>query len=252
MEDFVGTVPGLLFFNNGGGGSELVIRGLTLGSADSNSGVAVYIDDTPFTPSGPWSGPTFAAPDFDAFDMQRIEVLKGPQGTLYGASALGGLLKYVTNAPDPAGFEARVETGVSSVSHGGTGFDVHAMVNLPLASDLALRLVGYDNDYPGFIDDPARNLQNINSDRFNGGRASLLYEPTADLSIRLNALYQDRQTNDYGNGAEDVNPVTLTPIYGSLTQERLIRQPSNQTSQLYNITLNWNAGFAKISVDLQL
>ena len=101
MEDFVGTVPGLTLIEGVGGGSQLVVRGVTAGAADVNTGVAVYVDDTPLTPSSTFAIPTVAAPNLDAFDMTRIEVLKGPQGTLYGANALGGILKYVTNAPDP-------------------------------------------------------------------------------------------------------------------------------------------------------
>ena len=246
MEDFVGTVPGLTLIQGVGGGSQLVLRGVTAGAADVNTGVAVYVDDTPLTPSSAYSIPTVAAPNLDAFDMTRIEVLKGPQGTLYGANALGGILKYVTNAPDPSGFYARMESGVSSVTNGGVGYDYHGMVNIPLASDLALRVVGFYNNYPGFIDDPARDLKDINGSQFKGGRASLLYQPTDDLSVRLNVLYQDRHEDDYGTASEDVNPVTLTPIYGSLTQERLFTQPVNQFTQLYNLTINWDAGFAKL------
>ena len=169
--------------------------------------------------------------------MTRIEVLKGPQGTLYGANALGGILKYVTNAPDPSGFSARMESGVSSVDNGGVGYDYHGMVNIPLASDLALRVVGFYNNYPGFIDDPSRDLKDINGSRFSGGRASLLYQPIDDLSVRLNVLYQNRHEDDYGTAAEDVNPVTLTPIHGNLTQERLFAQPVNEFTQLYNLTV---------------
>jgi iron complex outermembrane receptor protein len=246
MEDFVGTVPGLTLIQGVGGGSQLVLRGVTAGAADVNTGVAVYVDDTPLTPSSAYAIPTVAAPDLDAFDMTRIEVLKGPQGTLYGANALGGILKYVTNAPDPSGFSARMETGVSSVDNGGVGYDYHGMVNIPLASDLALRVVGFYNNYPGFIDDPARDLKDINGSQFKGGRASLLYQATADLSVRLNVLYQDRHVDDYGTASEDVKPVTLTPIYGNLTQERLFAQPVNQFTQIYNLTINWDAGFAKL------
>ncbi len=246
FDDFVGTVPGLTFLGTQGGGGELVIRGLTTGGADINTGVAVYVDDTPLTPNSSFANPQLDAADLDTYDMQRIEVLKGPQGTLYGANALGGLLKYVTNAPDPSGFSAGAETGLESIYNGNLGFDAHGMLNVPIADNLAVRFVGYDNYYPGFIDDPSRGLKDINTDRYDGGRVSVLYDVTETFSIRLNALYQNRTVADYGNGAEDVNPITLSPINGRLTQERLIDQPSSVNTQLYNGTINWDLGFAKL------
>jgi iron complex outermembrane receptor protein len=244
LEDFVGKVPGLTLIDDGALGSQVVIRGITTGVLAINSSVATYIDETPYTVEGAAGGSYVMAPNLDTFDMQRIEVLRGPQGTLYGANALGGILKYVTNAPDPTGFQAKVESGVSSVDHGGVGFDTHGMVNLPLTEDAALRIVGYDNYYPGFIDDPARGLTDINGSRFVGTRASLLYTPVSNLSIRLNALYQDRSWNDFSN--EDVTSGTLTPVYGSLGQEELNRQPGHVVSQLYNLTVNFDAGFANL------
>jgi iron complex outermembrane receptor protein len=244
FEDYVGNVPGLTLIDNGGLGSQLVIRGMTTGVQSVNSSVATYIDETPYAAEGPFVNSTLAAPNLDTFDMQRIEVLRGPQGTLYGSNALGGLLKYVTNAPDPSGFAAKVETGVSSMYNGGAGFDMHAMVNVPLGDNTALRVVGYDNYYPGFIDDPSRGLNDINGTRVAGGRASLLYEPTANFSIRFSALYQDRWWDDWGD--EDVSPSTFKPLYGNLIQENLISQPGFTKTQIYNTTMNWDAGFAKL------
>jgi outer membrane receptor protein involved in Fe transport len=244
FQDYINTIPGVQLVQSQGLTSMLVIRGIGNGTGSINSSVATYIDETPYTADGTFAGSTRVTPNLDTFDMQRIEVLRGPQGTLYGSNALGGLLKYVTNAPDPSGFAATVEAGVDSVADGGRGFDLHGMVNMPLSTDAALRVVVYDDYYPGFIDDPSRGLKNINGSRFTGGRASLLYAPTADFSIRLNALYQVQQNSDLGD--EDVAPGTLKPLYGNLTQERLISQPFSTKDQLYNATINWNLGFANL------
>jgi outer membrane receptor protein involved in Fe transport len=244
FQDYAAKVPGLSLIDAGAQGTQLVLRGITSGSVALNSPVATYIDETPYSAEGPFTGPFFNAPNLDTFDMQRIEVLKGPQGTLYGANALGGLLKYVTNAPDPSGFAAQVAGGASSVSGGGSGFDLHGMVNVPLADDAALRVVGYDDYYPGFIDDPSRGLQDINGSHYLGGRASLLFQPTANLTIRLNALFQNRDWNNPGD--EDVNPNTFTPVNGSRNLERLIDQPGHAENQVYNVTINWDAGFANL------
>lgn len=244
LEDFVGKVPGLTLIDDGALGSQVVIRGITTGVLAVNSSVATYIDETPYTVEGAAGGSYVMQPNLDTFDMQRVEVLRGPQGTLYGANALGGILKYVTNAPDPSGFQARVQTGLSSVADGGVGFDTHGMVNLPVGPNAALRIVGYDNYYPGFLDDPARGLTDINGSRFVGTRVSFLFTPISDLSIRLNALYQDRSWNDFSN--VDVFSGSLAPVFGTLNQEVLNRQPGDVVSQLYNLTVNYNAGFANV------
>jgi iron complex outermembrane receptor protein len=245
FQDYVGTVPGLAYVTDSFGptGSLLVIRGTTTSAIPTHNSVASYIDDTPYGIQADCCS-FLAAPNLDTFDMQRVEVLKGPQGTLYGASAMAGLLNFVTNAPDPSAFASRVEIGTSSVSYGGTGVDAHAMVNLPLSDDAALRLVGYENYYPGFIDDPSRGLTDINGSHISGGRASLLYEPTADFSIRFNALYQERRFGD--STALDVYPTTLTPVSGYLKEERATGQPGYTKNELYNITINWETAFAKL------
>lgn len=243
LEDYVGKIPGVVLLGVGIG-DQVIIRGVTSGSIPTNSAVATYIDETPYTTEGPFANALMGGPNLDPFDMQRIEVLKGPQGTLYGANALAGIVKYVTNAPDPSQFSATAESGVSSVHNGGTGFDVHGALNLPLTSDAALRIVGYDNYYPGFIDDPSRGLKDTNGSRYEGGRASLLYAPTSDLSVRVTAVYQDRKWNDYDD--IDVDPHTLAPLYGGLTQEKLINNQGSATTELYNATIDWTLDFAKL------
>jgi iron complex outermembrane receptor protein len=245
FQDYVGTVPGLAYVSDSFGptGSLLVIRGITTSAIPTHNSVASYIDDTPYGIQADCCS-FLGAPNLDTFDMQRVEVLKGPQGTLYGASALAGLLKFVTNAPDPSAFTSRVEIGTSSVSNGGTGDDAHAMVNVPLSNDAALRLVAYENYYPGFIDDPSRGLTDINGSHISGGRAAFLYLPTTELSIRFNALYQDRVFSD--SAALDVYPTTLAPVFGYLKEERATGQPGYTRNELYNVTANWDAGFVKL------
>jgi iron complex outermembrane receptor protein len=244
FEDFAGKVPNLAIIGVGGFGTQLVLRGITTGTYTINSSVATYVDETPYTSNGSVGLSAAMAPNLDTFDMQRIEVLRGPQGTLYGANAMGGVLKYITNAPDPAGFAASGDASVTSVDGGDTGYNLHAMVNVPLTETTALRLVGYDNEYPGFVDDPSRGMKNINGSSAAGGRASLLYKATDDLSIRFNAFYQRRSWDDYGN--VDVDPYTLKPITGDLTAQSLVGNPGEVTNQLYNLTVDWNLGFAKL------
>lgn len=243
FEDYIGTVPGLTMIDSPLG-TQLVIRGVTTGS-NINSSVATYIDETPYTAVGAFAGSTFIAPNLDTFDMQRIEVLRGPQGTLYGSNALGGILKYVTNAPDPSRFSSVVELGGSTVDDGGAGYDARGMVNLPLTNNSALRLVGYDVLYPGFVDDSLRNRDDVNASRYTGGRASFLVQPNEGSWIRFNAVYQERRWGDSASGT-DVDPVTLQPFNGQIAEQHLISQPVQVTTQLYNVTMNWDLDPFKI------
>jgi iron complex outermembrane receptor protein len=238
LQDVVNATPGLQLISASPVTNELVVRGISVASS-INASVATYVDETPFSPEGPFAFSTALAPNLDTYDLARIEVLRGPQGTLYGANALGGLLKYVTNAPDPSGYSASFLTGVNSVDHSGqTGWEIHGMVNLPLGHDSALRIVADDTYFPGYIDDPSRGAKDINDIRRDGVRGSFLWEPTQNFSIRLSANYQKLTAGDFGT--EDVSAATLKPIFGDLVQERDLPQPLSVNNQIYNATINWN------------
>jgi iron complex outermembrane recepter protein len=245
LQDIVNRVPGLQLVSDSPVDNQLIIRGISIGVGAINSSVATYVDEVPYTSEGPFANSSNLAPNLDTYDLARVEVLRGPQGTVYGANALGGLLKYVTNLPDPTRFSASFLTGVSSVEHGGVGYEAHGMVNLPLSDTLALRVVANDNRFPGYIDDPSRGESRINSvDRY-GGRASLLWQADSSLSIRLTAQYQHLEAHDTGD--VDVYPGSLQPIFGDLTQEKLIAQPQRVENEIYNATINWDLGFASLT-----
>lgn len=245
LQDIVNRVPGLQLVSDSPVDNQLIIRGISIGVGAINSSVATYVDEVPYTSEGPFANSSNLAPNLDTYDLARVEVLRGPQGTVYGANALGGLLKYVTNLPDPTQFSASFLTGVSSVEHGGVGYEAHGMVNLPFSDTLALRVVANDNRFPGYIDDPSRGQSQINSvDRF-GGRASLLWQADSSLSVRLTAQYQHLEVHDEGN--VDVYPGSLRPIFGDLTQEKLIAQPQRVENEIYNATINWDLGFGSLT-----
>ena len=147
--DYATQIPGLNVISTGAGQTQLVLRGITSGSGQANASVGTYIDDTPYGSSTVYSAGSVLSPDIDPDDLQRVEVLRGPQGTLYGSNTLGGLVKFVSTPPDSTQFSGRVEAGGSSVSGGGTGYDTHATVNLPLIQNtLALRVNAYDRQDP--------------------------------------------------------------------------------------------------------
>lgn len=238
FSDYAAMVPGLSLASGQPGLTRLTLRGQNAGGVGST--VAVYIDESPFGSSSALLNGSVLTGDFDTWDLQRIEVLRGPQGTLYGANSEGGLLKFVTTAPVLGSFSGAVETTGESVNHGGNGGDIRAVVNLPLGDKVALRVGGFDEDVPGYIDDPLSGKSGVNEGRKYGGRASLLAAPTDDLSIRLTASSQ--QSRYQGTNIEDVDPNSLQPVHGDLTQERFLTEPSVFKYENYNATINWNTG----------
>src|SRR5579863_6098222 len=129
LNDFAGFVPGLSFASTGPSTNLLVIRGITTGSQLS-SATGVYLDDIPLGASTS-NGVGYQSLNINAFDLNRIEVLNGPQGTLYGATSLGGTIKYIPNAPDLKSFGVNVGVEVSSTEHGHINHAYTGMVNLP-------------------------------------------------------------------------------------------------------------------------
>lgn len=236
--DYAALVPGLSLQSVQPGFTRLTLRGQNAGGVGST--VAVYFDESPFGSSTGLLNGAINTGDFDTYDMQRIEVLRGPQGTLYGANSEGGLMKFVTNAPVLGKFAVGGEVGGEGIEHGGQAGNVHGVVNMPLGDKMALRVSGFYSGVPGYIDDPASGATDLNTGHKYGGRASFLFEPSSDLSVRLTA---DSQSAYYdGTNEVDVDPVTLQPLYGEFTQQRVVAQPSDFRYGNYSATIDWNVG----------
>lgn len=195
--DFSARVPGLQINDQSARGDQtaIVIRGLS-GAGTGNPTTALYIDDIPLNTSTVLGGGA-TLPDLDPGDLARIEVLKGPQGTLYGATSLGGLVKFVTRQPEFGEFSARLEATALNVKSGDVGYGLRGRVNAPLGSDVALSLSAFKRKDPGFIDNPSRRLNNLNSANHWGARAALALRPADGLTVNLSVLSQ-RQDIDGG------------------------------------------------------
>jgi iron complex outermembrane receptor protein len=250
LEDLAAKVPGLSLTNIEPGITRLTLRGQNVGGVGST--VTTYIDDTPFGSSNALANGFGFTGDFDTWDLQRVEVLRGPQGTLYGAGSEGGLLKYVTNAPDPTKFDAAVQVGGEDVAHGDTVGSGKGMINVPLGDRAAFRLSGYYENLPGYINDPSLGESDINRGYRDGLRAALLVNFTDNVSLRLNAFGQDLHTGGTPNtdvvGAGDLlltPPANqLQPQSGDFNQQRFINEPVAFDYRVYSGALNWNAGWA--------
>ena len=246
--DYATQVPGLNLISTASGQTQLVLRGITSGNGQANSSVSTYIDDAPYGSSTIYALGGLLTPDIDPADIERIEVLRGPQGTLYGANALGGLVKFVTAPPDASRAYGRATVGYSSVSGGGSGFTERAMFNVPLVQDqLALRVNAYHRDDPGYIDNVATGKSEVNEAKVDGGRAQVLWTPADKVSVRFSALAQNLSGDGLANAGVEVDPATLQPVYGYQKQSRAAGTGLFKVKyRLYDLAINADLGWATL------
>jgi len=263
FQDYLNLVPGLQLDQSTPGAGRLILRGLNTGGVAST--VAVYVDETPFGSSSGLVNGGVLAGDFDTFDIDRVEVLRGPQGTLYGASSLGGLIKFVTNAPDTSRIEGRARAGIETTKGGDLSYRANAMLNIPLGSTLALRASGFYNKVGGFIDSIGTSARdgtgaltggqglvktadvanNINDSKSYGGRGSLLFKPSDAFDIRLTGHFQNIRAD--APSVVESDPNTLRTLYGRPTQSQFADQFTNIDYRLYNGLVNYDFGFATLT-----
>jgi iron complex outermembrane receptor protein len=242
LQDYYSSVPGVSVQPGPFGAESFAIRGIGTGGVGAPT-TGITIDDVPFGSSSDWSGGG-AAIDFDPGDLDHIEVLRGPQGTLYGANSEGGLIKFVTKDPSTAGYSGRAEVGASGVQNGAErGYSMRASANIPVDDTLALRISGFTRQDPGYVDDPTRNLTGVNEAQVYGGRASMLWTPTESISLKLGELYQ-RYVMDgssevmVGPGFSGLQNSLLPGLQGDGIEETL---------QAYSAVLKVNLGAVKLT-----
>jgi len=238
--DLTRAVPNLSFSSQAGAGlSTLELRGIA--SQAGTATVALYLDDVSLTTRNIYTQGT-AEPRF--LDISRVEVLRGPQGTLYGASALGGTLKYIANQPNPAGFTASVFSEVAGTYHGAPSWDEQGVMNMPLVQDkVTLRVSGETGGDGGYIDniDGATNKlikSNINSTGYNDARAAVLITPNDWLSITPQVFYQGTDSRD-----SDAQYLALP---NNFETPKTVAEPGNDKMFVPSLTVKADLGFADL------
>jgi outer membrane receptor protein involved in Fe transport len=260
FQDMVALVPGLSIVSATRGVTRLTLRGINTGGVAST--VGVYVADVPFGSSSGLANGAILSGDFDTFDLARIEVLRGPQGTLYGASSLGGVMKYVPNPANMAKFEAKLQGSVESVKDADPGYALTGAVNMPMGDQFAIRASGFYRVDEGYIDsignnpipalqDPAVNVlegtlvqEDINSVDTYGGRIQALYQPSDKFSINLTALMQDIDSG--APNTVDGDPDTLDALNGSPVQSRYQEQFTDIAYRVYSATIDWDFDAASL------
>jgi outer membrane receptor protein involved in Fe transport len=258
FQDYLSLVPGFSINGSTAGVTRITLRGANTGGVAST--VAIFMDDVPFGSSTGLANGSILSGDFDPFDINRLEVLRGPQGTLYGASSFGGVIRYITNAPKLNQFEVRGQAGIEDTAHGGLGYNAAAVFNAPIGNKVAVRVDGFYRKDHGYVDsignNPILNLltgeeigrtrveKDINDRESYGGRASVLFNPTDNLSVRLTAFAQN--LNSGASDTFEVDPDTLKSLYGRFVQSRYQPEPTHIKYRVYYGTVDWDVGFANL------
>jgi len=243
FNDFATSVPGLSFQSNSPTNNLIAIRGVASSTAELGSAIAVYLDDVPVGASTQF-GLGSQSFNFNLFDMERVEVLNGPQGTLYGANALGGALKYVTRKPQLGHWEGEVDADASVTEHAGLNQAIKVMLNVPIGQTLALRIDGIRSRDDGWGDDPTHFRTHLGTAQTTGGRASLLWKPVADFEVLLSAFAQKVTADGLDDGFYNIGD--STPQGGAYQQNYALNQPSSNTVDVFSSTISYDFHFAKL------
>lgn len=234
MESFFRSVPAVSLVDGGAQQKQLIMRGISVqATTEAKAATGIYIDETLVSAN-------FSNLDPRIFDMERVEVLRGPQGTLFGGGSIAGSVRYITNAPDPNNFATNLAVDMSSTSGADTGYGIDAMVNVPLIEDtLAVRIVGFAVDSPGIYGNSQFNLDDQASYDQSGGRVSVLWNATDNLSI----------TGMYAKDASDQEGWTRASgqDWQALDQNTRIPEILSADAEVLSLTADWDIGWASIT-----
>ena len=230
IQQMQSVVPSLFINQNAPGASRIQLRGLSQGVGFGAALVGTYLDEISLNmPDAQRSL------DVPLVDMARIEVLRGPQGTLYGDGSMGGTIRFITRAPRLDKFEGSVEAAVTPVSGGQTGWRVNGVVNVPLSTGVAgLRLVAGHEDLAGWIDNSATGAKDINSAKRDFVRGKLLVKPSANVDITAMFFHTETDTKN-GSGSK-----------ADRTIASYIATPTKDTTDLFNLVVNADLGGVRL------
>lgn len=252
LEDLSRNVAGLSVQNLGPGQSQVSVRGVSAGQVVRDQPgvkeqVGVYLDESVISLS-------LFTPDIDLYDLNRVETLRGPQGTLFGSGSVGGTIRYITNQPRLGTMEGSVEANLNLVDGDDLGGHLKGMINVPMGDKAALRAVGYFTRYGGFINarGPAGG-EDINDGERYGGRLAMTFEPSEDFSITPRIIYQ-KITADGFNRQEIYNLfanrfTTTRPqvTFNEREQYLLLREGFEDETLIADLNINVGLGGAKLT-----
>jgi outer membrane receptor protein involved in Fe transport len=250
IEDISRNVAGLQVQNLGPGQSQVSVRGVSAGQIVRDQPgvkeqVGVYLDESVVSLS-------LFTPDFDLFDLNRVETLRGPQGTLFGSGSVGGTIRYITNQPRTDRTEGLLEANLNTLADGGQGGHLKGAINVPLGSTAALRAVGYYTKFAGFVDavGPAAG-KDVNDGERKGVRLSVLWQPTDAIRLTPRVVYQEIEANGFNR--QEVfnlysNPFTVPARrFEERQQYLLLREKFRDKTRLADLTASVDLGAAELT-----
>lgn len=258
LEDIGRNVAGMSVQNLGPGQSQVSLRGVSAGQIVRDQPgvkeqVGVYLDDSVISLS-------LFTPDIDLFDLNRVETLRGPQGTLFGSGSVGGTIRYISNQANSTGFEGLIEGNLNSVTDGGIGGHLKGMINIPLVEDrLGLRVVAYHTEYAGFIDalrEGGGRTEDVNDGTRSGLRASLSITPNSNLTITPRILYQHLEVNGFNRQERYnlfANPFTTVaggrpPVtFSDREQFLMLDEEFSDETFLADLSVNYDLGNVELT-----
>jgi iron complex outermembrane recepter protein len=236
FSDFARLVPSLSFQDQGASQGQIAMRGIASAPVagdepNSKESVGIYFGEVPVATSR-------FNPDLNLFDIERVEALRGPQGTLYGAGSLSGTIKIMPNQPDASEFSAAVDSSVSSTRNGGVNYGVNAMVNIPVVEDtFALRAVLSSRFDDGFVDNIARDEPHANDEQISTARLTGKYWVTDQLTMTGMLIYQDSDTDGFPSNDTLVGGADIG--LNELEQSRATEEGITDEFVLYNLVVEY-------------
>ena len=254
LEDLSRNVAGLTIQNLGPGQSQVSVRGVSAGQVVRDQPgvkeqVGVYLDESVISLS-------LFTPDVDLFDLNRVETLRGPQGTLFGSGSVGGTIRYITNQPKIGVSEGVIEANANMIDGDDAGGYVKGAVNIPVSDKVAMRAVGYYTQYAGFIDarlEGGGRKKNVNDGTRAGGRLSLLFQPTDAISITPRIVYQEIRADGFNrqeafNLFANPNTTARPPVrLGEREQYLLLGESFADDTLLGDVTATFGLGGVELT-----
>jgi iron complex outermembrane recepter protein len=245
LEDYSAQVPGMSIASNGGS-TQVILRGISTGLSQAAPTTGIYIDEAPIGSTNNYAVGSGLVPDLDPAELQQIEVMKGPQGTVFGGGAMGGVMRYVTRLPDFDAFAGSVTLGTNSVAHGGNGSVARLALNMPASDRLAFRFSAFQRKDAGYIDNPSAasiydvEAEDINDVTTSGGRLAAAWKINDSWRLDAFALSQKRKAD--GGTWVDLNRTTLAPVLGEYTHPIVVGEEGSTDLDVLNATVKGALG----------
>ena len=240
FEDYIGCAPGVTFEQAIPGLSNVTIRGVgttTVGPDQGQATTGIYLNDIPLT------DPSYAVsmPDIDTFDLQRVEVLRGPQGTLFGTATLGGAVNYIINPVYLDTLDARLESSVSGTQHSANvGYTVKEALNLPIVTNvLGVRITSIKRFDPGYLDNIGTGQKDSNSNDDEEFRINTLWQVNRAVSVSFFSFYDSEESPDQS---------AALPALGVLKRDTTIPEYTNFVTRINSLKVDADLDFATLTL----